>query len=251
MFEIDKEQFGALVSQLRKDKGLTQKEVAQQLFISDKAVSKWERGLSVPDIALLIPLADLLDVTVTELLQCKRQEQEALLDEQQVEALVKTTIQLSEQEKRYREQQKTKRMAVWFGCVCVAALELGVLLFLGYEMETTAVLLPEVLFAVFSYYFYFLVQEQLPAYYDAYSVNAYVDGVFRLNLPGVRFHNGNWPHIVGYCRIWTGAALVGYPLLYLLAEQMAPVVRIWNWLALALILGSIFVPLYAVAKKYE
>ena len=72
MFEIDKEQFGALVSQLRKEKGLTQKEVAQQLFISDKAVSKWERGLSVPDIALLIPLADLLDVTVTELLQCKR-----------------------------------------------------------------------------------------------------------------------------------------------------------------------------------
>ena len=109
MFEIDKEQFGALVSQLRKEKGLTQKEVAQQLFISDKAVSKWERGLSVPDIALLIPLADLLDVTVTELLQCKRQEQEALLDEQQVEALVKTTIQLSEQEKRCREQQKTKR----------------------------------------------------------------------------------------------------------------------------------------------
>lgn len=135
MFEIDKEQFGALVSQLRKEKGLTQKEVAQQLFISDKAVSKWERGLSVPDIALLIPLADLLDVTVTELLQCKRQEQEALLDEQQVEALVKTTIQLSEQEKRCREQQKTKRMAMWFGCVCVAALELGVLLFWGYEME--------------------------------------------------------------------------------------------------------------------
>ena len=124
MFEIDKEQFGALVSQLRKEKGLTQKEVAQQLFISDKAVSKWERGLSVPDIALLIPLADLLDVTVTELLQCKRQEQEALLDEQQGEALVKTTIQLSEQEKRCREQQKNKTDddVVWLRmCGCVGA----------------------------------------------------------------------------------------------------------------------------------
>ena len=43
---IDKEKFGAFVAQLRKEKGLTQKELAEKLFLSDKAISKWERGFS-------------------------------------------------------------------------------------------------------------------------------------------------------------------------------------------------------------
>lgn len=46
MFEIDKEKFGALISTPRKEKGYTQKEIAQQLYVSDKAVSKWETGVS-------------------------------------------------------------------------------------------------------------------------------------------------------------------------------------------------------------
>lgn len=44
MFEIDKKKFGAFLSQLRKEKGYTQKDLAQKLFLSDKAVSKWETG---------------------------------------------------------------------------------------------------------------------------------------------------------------------------------------------------------------
>jgi len=46
MYEIDREKFGAFVAVLRKEKGMTQRELAQQLYISDKAVSKWERGVS-------------------------------------------------------------------------------------------------------------------------------------------------------------------------------------------------------------
>ena len=46
MYEIDKSQFGAFVSELRKEKGFTQKEVAERLFISPKAISKWETGVS-------------------------------------------------------------------------------------------------------------------------------------------------------------------------------------------------------------
>ena len=70
MFEIDKGKFGAFVAELRREKGYTQKEVARRLFLSDKAVSKWETGASIPDTALLIPLAELLGVSVTELLLC-------------------------------------------------------------------------------------------------------------------------------------------------------------------------------------
>lgn len=46
MFTIDKQVFGAFVAQLRREKGLTQKELARELYVSDKAVSKWETGVS-------------------------------------------------------------------------------------------------------------------------------------------------------------------------------------------------------------
>ena len=46
MFEINKAKFGAFVAQRRKEKGLMQKELAEKLYVSDKAVSTWERGVS-------------------------------------------------------------------------------------------------------------------------------------------------------------------------------------------------------------
>ena len=72
MFEIDKEAFGAFLAEQRKAKGYTQKTLAEKLFVSDKAVSKWERGLSMPDISLLAPLSDILGISVTELLEGKK-----------------------------------------------------------------------------------------------------------------------------------------------------------------------------------
>ncbi|MCL2406071.1 MAG: class C sortase [Defluviitaleaceae bacterium] len=59
---------GLFISELRKSKQMTQKELAEKLNVTDKAVSKWERGLSYPDISLLMPLADTLGVTAGELL---------------------------------------------------------------------------------------------------------------------------------------------------------------------------------------
>lgn len=46
MFEMDKESFGQFLAQHRKEQGMTQKQLAERLFVSDKAVSKWERGVS-------------------------------------------------------------------------------------------------------------------------------------------------------------------------------------------------------------
>ena len=59
---------GALIAARRRALGLTQKQLAARLLVSDKAVSKWELGGGYPDPALLAPLAAALDLTVDELL---------------------------------------------------------------------------------------------------------------------------------------------------------------------------------------
>lgn len=58
MYQISNEKFGLFVTELRKKKNLTQKDLAEKLYVSDKTVSKWERGLSMPNVVLLIPIAD-------------------------------------------------------------------------------------------------------------------------------------------------------------------------------------------------
>lgn len=92
MFAIDKAAFGVFLAERRKEKGFTQKELAERLFVSDKAVSKWERGLSLPDVSLLIPLAETLGVTVAELLEGRSLDTDAELDAEQVDKLVKKAI---------------------------------------------------------------------------------------------------------------------------------------------------------------
>ena len=88
MFEIDKKKFGAFVAELRREKGYTQKELSEKLFLSDKAVSKWETGASIPDTTLLVPLSELLGVSVTERLLCERRESGSPLDAGQVDEVV-------------------------------------------------------------------------------------------------------------------------------------------------------------------
>ena len=66
MYQINNEKFGKFLTEIRKEKQMTQKELADNLFVSDKTVSKWECGNSMPNVALLIPIADVLEITVTE-----------------------------------------------------------------------------------------------------------------------------------------------------------------------------------------
>lgn len=63
--------FGTTVSTLRKEKGMTQLDLAREMGVTDKAVSKWERNLSFPDVTSLSKLAEELGTTVDELLEAK------------------------------------------------------------------------------------------------------------------------------------------------------------------------------------
>lgn len=73
---MDKQLLGAFIAERRKQQGMTQAALAQALHVTDKAVSKWERGLSYPDVTLLQPLADVFRLKVDDLLTCRSEESE-------------------------------------------------------------------------------------------------------------------------------------------------------------------------------
>lgn len=73
---MKKQTLGEMIASLRKDQGLTQAALAEKMNVTDKAVSKWERDLSCPDINSLPKLAEVLQVSVDELMQVKACSQE-------------------------------------------------------------------------------------------------------------------------------------------------------------------------------
>lgn len=73
---MDQEKTGALIRALRAERGMTQLELAERTGVTDKAVSKWERGCGVPDISLLPALAEALGVSARTLLRGERAENE-------------------------------------------------------------------------------------------------------------------------------------------------------------------------------
>lgn len=68
---MENKSMGEIISTLRREKGMTQKQIADQLGITDKAVSKWERDIAFPDTATIPKLAEILGVSVEELLNAK------------------------------------------------------------------------------------------------------------------------------------------------------------------------------------
>lgn len=251
MFEIDKKKFGAFVSALRKEKGYTQKELAEKLFISDKAVSKWETAASIPDTALLVPLSELLGVTVMELLMCERMRQDVPMDAERIEDVVKTALSYPGEETERAYHTKNKWPAIYVLAVLVGIA--GMLLNLHLQLLSSAVITSMALGAVFGAYFCFFVKTKLPTYYDENRCGLIYDGAFRMNIPGVAFNNTNWPYIVRVGRIWSCLIVALYPALNIVMNlanaALWPQIELYVFLALSL--GGLFLPMYIVGKKYE
>lgn len=107
---MDAERFGAFLQQRRKTLGLTQADLAERIHVTDKAISRWERGVGFPDIKLLEPLAHALELSLSELLQCRLSEQP--LCEDQPWELEKEAAEILETEKKLSWQRK---LILWLG----------------------------------------------------------------------------------------------------------------------------------------
>lgn len=122
-------EFGTFLSQLRKEKGLTQKQLADRLFVSDKAVSRWECGNGFPDINQLQPLSEALDVSLSELLNAKRSA-EPTTDNAVANDAIQSALNYSEQ--RISSVRTGMRLKVLLAVISITIL---VNFYFGYGFE--------------------------------------------------------------------------------------------------------------------
>ena len=118
---MDQTKVGKFIAALRREQGLTQEALGQELGVTNKTVSRWETGNYMPDIELLIPLGELLGVSVNELLAGERLTDEQFrkqADENLVEAVRESSFDLKERTDYWRG--KWLRDNVWLIVVSVA-----------------------------------------------------------------------------------------------------------------------------------
>lgn len=123
---MDVKKIGGFIAALRKERGLTQKELAERLGVSDRAVSKWERGLNLPDAALFEPLCRELGISVVELLRGERE----AVTLPQMEQVLTDAVTLAEE----REAESRLLRRIFFTVTLILLLVIaGVLLGYSYE----------------------------------------------------------------------------------------------------------------------
>ena len=125
---MDQVKIGQFIKAIRKEKSLTQRQVAERLNISEKTVSKWETGNGLPEVGLMLPLCELLEISVNELLSGEK------LDEKRYfEKAEKNIMTLME------EKAQAKKKLIIAVIICVITLLAGLTICLLpaiLEMET-------------------------------------------------------------------------------------------------------------------
>lgn len=103
---MDTIKIGKFIAELRKEKGLTQKELGEYLDVSDKTVSKWERGINLPDPSLYFPLCDKLEININELFAGEKIEEGKMIEKSE-ENIVNIMNEQSKKQKRLEFIGKT------------------------------------------------------------------------------------------------------------------------------------------------
>ena len=99
---MDNQKFGRFIRDLRKKANMTQKELGEKLNVTDKAVSKWERGLGFPDISIINLLAETFGITASEVLNAEIGKKDTI----DVEKAVQEAVESVTKEKEKKENRK-------------------------------------------------------------------------------------------------------------------------------------------------
>lgn len=237
MKQIDKKLFGSFIAQKRKEKSMTQQDLADKVYVSAQAVSKWERGKSLPDITLLMPLANILDVSLVSLLEGKEEV------DPKAEDLLEKMVGINEDVKVNKGKINKKRLGILLIILAAVCLEY-LILYKKFNLEIANFLTPGILGVIFSTYLWLAVDERLPSYYDENKISFVAQGIFRMNMVGVYFNNKNWKKILTYLRIWIILLMVIYPMAGFLNDKYAMI-------AMAVVIITTFAPIYVISMKNQ
>ena len=127
---MDQIKIGSFLKQLRKEKGITQDEFAEKLGVSNRTVSRWETGSNVPDISLLVDIADFYDVDVREIIEGEKKSE--LMNEEIRDTAEKMAVYAG------AEKSKLLKFAQIFGIIGIIALS-GATVFACINFEPTVV----------------------------------------------------------------------------------------------------------------
>ena len=125
---MDQVKIGKFIAQMRKEQNLTQRGLADKLSISDKTVSKWERGRGLPEVSLMLPLCGALGITVNDLLTGQRV----------AEADYQTRAEENMMNLMRENAENKKRMALSVICGCVTVIAVCALVALASFLEVAA-----------------------------------------------------------------------------------------------------------------
>ena len=125
---MDQVKIGKFIAQMRKEQNLTQRGLADKLSISDKTVSKWERGRGLPEVSLMLPLCGALGITVNDLLTGQRV----------AEADYQTRAEENMMNLLRENTENKKRMALSVICGCVTVIAVCALVALASFLEVAA-----------------------------------------------------------------------------------------------------------------
>ncbi len=114
---MDAKIFGAFIAECRKEKNMTQADLAMKLNITDKAVSRWERGIGFPDINIIEPLASALEISVLDLMKSERILSNAVTKEEAADIITDTLHAV----KLQRRQERKNALSV-SGATAVAVI---------------------------------------------------------------------------------------------------------------------------------
>ena len=109
---MDAKKLGQFIAEIRKEKGVTQAELASMLHVTDKAVSKWERGLGLPDINSIEPLANALGISVAEVMKAERIPDDHVTQENASELLTNAFDMVKQQRRQERKHRPLRKFCV-------------------------------------------------------------------------------------------------------------------------------------------
>ena len=102
---MNQQKIGEFLKQLRKEKGLTQEQLAERFYVSSRTVSRWETGSNMPDLSTLIELADYYDVDIREIIDGERKSE--TMDQETKDTLKKVAAYAEEENSKRRERLRT------------------------------------------------------------------------------------------------------------------------------------------------